>query len=91
LVGEPVTVIRPGASGGVDEYNRPVPGADVEHVESGAAFAPAGSTVQVAPGRYSVIDTDTLYFPRPGVDIVVGDRVRSAVSSVTSTATRPGG
>lgn len=77
MVGENVTVIRTGApTVAVDAYNRPVPGPDVEHVESGAAFAPAGSTVRVEPGRYAVIEQDTLYFPRSGVDIVAGDRVQ---------------
>lgn len=76
MLGEPVVVIRDGtATGTLDAYRRPIVGADVEHTERGAAFAPVGTVETITVGRDAVTTRDTLYFTRPGVDIVAADRV----------------
>lgn len=76
MIGEPVTVLRPGGPAGTDRYGNPIPGSDIEIQIDGAAFDPGGSREPVEVGRAPVTTTPKLYFPGTGVEVRATDRVR---------------
>lgn len=75
-MGETVVRIRTGASPGVDRYDNPLPGVDVETAIDGAAFDPGGSLEPVEVGRTQTVTTPKVYFWRCAPDIVSTDRLR---------------
>jgi hypothetical protein len=74
--GETVIRVRRGAQSGVDRYQNPVYGADVETDIEGAFFDPGGSVEPVEIGRSAVITTPKAYWRDSTPDIVSTDHLR---------------
>ncbi|MFI9237819.1 hypothetical protein [Streptomyces sp. NPDC053079] len=72
--GEPVTVLRPGATGR-DIYGNDLPGPDAEQLVPGCVIAPAGPPGEVTDGRDTVTEALAVYLP-VGTDVRPTDRIR---------------
>ena len=78
---DPVTRIRAGAQTGLDAFDQPVYGPDVETEIGPALFAPGGATSSavsesVETGRTPIVTAPTLYWSGQWPDVVATDRLR---------------
>jgi len=72
-----MTVVRPGAATGTDDYGNPIPGTDVPHDIARCSVQPL---LGVASMENMTVDTDLTvtrwrFFTPPGADVVASDHV----------------